>query len=252
MYERLGQPYKDAMHTLSGDDPEPSAPTYVVEPISDIQAQYVTESILIIDFGQSFLLDSPPSGGVGTPWSYRAPEVIFDLKASVHSDAWALACTIFEIRAGETLFEVFFSDQDDALLQIVQILGKLPERWWYAWEGRLTYFDEDGNPKQKWKNDRPLASLHPLIDQVKDIGSEDDSDDDTNQTGAEHANTHEGESGRLSADGNNEPSSTGSGRISPEEVACLYDLLSRMLKYGPEERITVKEASQHAWFSMKF
>lgn len=248
VYERLGQPYKDAMHTLSGEDPEPSAPIYVVEPISDIQAQYVTESILIIDFGQSFFLDSPPPDGVGTPWSYRAPEAIFDLKASVHSDVWALACTIFEIRTGEALFEVSFSDRDDALLQIVQILGKLPERWWYAWDRRLTYFEEDGNPKQKWKNDRPLASLHPLIDQFKNIGSE----DDTNQTSAEHASNHESDSGELSAHANNRPSSTGSGRISPEEVACLYDLLSRILKYAPEERITVKEASEHAWFSKKF
>lgn len=199
VYERLGQPYKNAVHTLSGKDPEPSAPTYVVEPISDIQAQYVTESILIIDFGQSFFLDSPPSDGVGTPWSYRAPEAIFDLKASVHSDVWALACTIFEIRSGEALFEVFFSDRDDASLQIVQILGKLPERWWNAWDRRLTYFEEDGNLKQKWKNDRPLASLHPLIDQIKDIGSEDASEDDTNQTSAEHANNHESDSGGLSA-----------------------------------------------------
>lgn len=230
------------MHTLSGDDPEPSAPTYVVEPISDIKARYVIESILIIDFGQSFFLDNPPPDGVGTPWRYRAPEAIFDLKASVYSDVWALACTIFEIRAGERLFEVFFPDRDDALLEIVQLLGKLPERWWHAWEGRLTYFDEDGNPKQKWENDRPLASLDPLMDLVKDIGGEDDNDDDDNCTGSGSAQARESDNA----------SSTGRGKISTEEVASLYDLLSKMLKYAPEERITAEDASEHAWFTKKF
>lgn len=252
MYERLGQPYKDAMHTTSGDDPEPAAPTYVVEAISDIKAQYVTESILIIDFGQSFFLDSPPSDGLGTPWSYRAPEAIFDLKASVYSDSWALACTIFEIRAGAALFEVFLSDRHDALLQIVQTLGKLPERWWYAWESRLTYFDEDGMPKRKWENDRPLANLYLLVDQIKEIGSQDASDDDTNHTSTELAHYHERDSGGLSIHANNGPSSTERGMIPPEEVASLYDLLSKMLRYAPEERITAQGAAEHDWFRKKF
>ena len=137
MYQRLGQPFKDEMSRLSGDPLAPSAPNYVVEPITNIKAQYVTESILMITFGQSFFLDSPPPGGVGTPWSYRAPEAIFDLKASIWSDSWALACTIFEIRAGLQLFEAFLQTPDEILSQMVRALGKLPEAWWEAWMAKL-------------------------------------------------------------------------------------------------------------------
>ncbi|KAK9328523.1 kinase-like domain-containing protein [Lipomyces starkeyi] len=79
--------------------------------------------------------------------SYFAPEVVFEGKASVWSDNWALGCTIFEIRAGFQLFESFFDDPDDVIWQMVQTLGKLPEPWWSSWERGHNYFDESGKPK---------------------------------------------------------------------------------------------------------
>lgn len=97
-------------------------------------------------------------------------------------------------------------------------------------------------PKRKWENDRPLTNLYLLVDQIKEIGSEDASDDDTNHTSTELAHYHESDSGGLSIHANNGPSSTERGMISPEEVASLYDLLSKMLRYAPEERITAQEA----------
>ncbi|KAI9875252.1 MAG: hypothetical protein M1830_008708 [Pleopsidium flavum] len=106
-----------------------SAPTYVVEVMSEMNVQYLTESILIIDFGQSFFLRSPPHDGVGTPMGYCAPEVTFDLKASACSDKWALACTIFESGAGQALFKAFSSTPEEVVTQIVQTLGRLPENW---------------------------------------------------------------------------------------------------------------------------
>ena len=52
------------------------------------------------------------------------------------SDAWALGCAIFEIRAGSALFESFFGGPDEILRQIVQTLGRLPDLWWSRWENR--------------------------------------------------------------------------------------------------------------------
>jgi len=98
------------MHNKNSGEPlGPSAPKYIVEPIdlSRIDVQYVTEHISIIDFGISFFASAPPAEGLGTPYGYLAPEVIFDKKSGFHSDIWALACTIFEIRAGVALFEMF-------------------------------------------------------------------------------------------------------------------------------------------------
>ena len=230
MYDRLGQPYKDNVATTSGDDPEPSAPTYLVEAMSDIKAQYVTETIFIIDFGQSFFLEHPPADGVGTPLSYRAPEAIFDLKAGACSDVWALACTIFEIRAGQALFEAFFSTREEIVRQIVQTFGKLPEPWWEAWECRLDYFEEDGRPKKTGDSDSTQASMYPLVDLIKDIGFEDTSN--TDQNGREEAQK--------------------TAQVSPEEIASLEDLLSKMLKYTPKERISAEDASRHPWFTTTF
>ncbi|KAK9483125.1 kinase-like domain-containing protein, partial [Lipomyces starkeyi] len=80
--------------------------------------------------------------------SYCAPEVYFERKMSNWSDVWALGCIIFEMRAGRQLFESFLGGPHEVLLQIVQILGKLPEPWWSSWDKRHVYFDEDGKPKK--------------------------------------------------------------------------------------------------------
>jgi serine/threonine protein kinase len=37
-----------------------------------------------------------------------------------------------------------------------------------------------------------------------------------------------------------------------EEAADLEDLLIGMLRYGPEERITLDQISAHPWFSKKY
>ena len=244
MYERLGQPYKDAMSTsASYDDLGPSAPTLVVEPIADIKPQYVTESILIIDFGQSFFLDSPPSSGLGTPWSYRAPEAIFDLEASVYSDIWALGCIIFEIRAGEQLFEAFWQEPDEILDQLVRALGKLPEPWWQAWDGKANHHSEE---------DLPLASSYSLQDHVKSIGSEDAIDDKSDLAATQNANNCKSESGGLSADKKTALSKPQGAKLSLAEVASLYDLLSKMLKYESEERMTAEEVYKHPGFTEIF
>jgi serine/threonine-protein kinase SRPK3 len=91
----------------------------------DIDVQYLEESIVIIDFGEAFFLESPPIDGLGTPMSYR--------------DLWALACCIFELRAKQQLFEALFGTPDEVLHQIVQTLGKLPATWWEDWKERSEY-----------------------------------------------------------------------------------------------------------------
>ncbi|KAJ8103489.1 kinase-like domain-containing protein [Lipomyces tetrasporus] len=121
VYEQLGFPVTDKPANLS-----------------NIEYKWSTEKVLLVDFGQSFMLQTPPPRNeVGFTMSY-SPEVYFERKMSVWSDIWALGCAIFEIRAGRQLFESF----------LVHILGKLPEPWWSSWDKRHVYFDEDGKPKK--------------------------------------------------------------------------------------------------------
>lgn len=41
-------------------------------------------------------------------------------------------------------------------------------------------------------------------------------------------------------------------KISKEEVGSLYDLLSRVFKYDPEDRISTVEIEKHEWFTKDF
>lgn len=41
-------------------------------------------------------------------------------------------------------------------------------------------------------------------------------------------------------------------RISEDEVACLHDLLSKVIRYNPEERISTSQIASHEWFTRDF
>ena len=121
IFHRLGQPIKVKVCAATGQDIGPSAPTYQVEPVlmSNIDPQYLRDEILVVDFGLSFFNENPPAGGVDTPASYAAPEIIFHEQASFWSDIWALGCIIFEIRLGEQAFPPFFGGYDEIVRLMV-------------------------------------------------------------------------------------------------------------------------------------
>ncbi|EER40445.1 protein kinase [Histoplasma capsulatum H143] len=142
--KQFGPPVTESLRPLSAEQ-NVCAPEFLVAPlgISDLDTRHFTGNIQLIDFGESFLSNFPPATGVRTPFSYLAPEEIFDTKAGV-------------------------------LRQIVQTFGKLPEPWWSAWTARQTYFNnDDGKPRDSWPNGIPLAVEYPLGQQVRDIGAED-------------------------------------------------------------------------------
>ncbi|KAK9255338.1 kinase-like domain-containing protein [Lipomyces tetrasporus] len=131
VYELLGSPVTDRVRLFSGElNNMTSAPEYLVAPanLPNLESKWLAEKILLVDFGQSFMLQQPHND-VGFTMSYCAPEVYFDGKRTVWSDIWALGCMIFEIRAGCQLFESFLGGPHEVILQIVETLGKLPEPW---------------------------------------------------------------------------------------------------------------------------
>lgn len=96
---------------------------------------------MIIDFGIAFLQENS-SVDIGTPKAYCAPEFNFGCPRSVDSDTWALGCTIFEIRTGACLFRFRgVPTRDQVLVSMVQLLGKLPEKWWREWEDGHNWYD---------------------------------------------------------------------------------------------------------------
>ncbi|KUJ17502.1 kinase-like protein [Mollisia scopiformis] len=167
IHERLGFPQTQGLHRVQGANEDTSAPKYTVEAISmkQVDPQWLSDQIMIIDFGISFL-EVYSSSDYGTPKSYCAPEFNFDTKRSMKSDIWALGCTIYEIRTGSCLFGYRGQPtRNQILASIVQIMGPLPDLWWDTWdEGRKWYEDSIAQDGQLCKF--PQGKLHECIMEI--------------------------------------------------------------------------------------
>lgn len=97
---------------------------------SGFNIQMSSAAVMIIDFGEAFLLDRPRSRtGLGIPITSFPPEVCFGYPPSANSDVWELACFIFEIFCGRPLFPLFFPVFELLIRHIVHSVGLLPRSW---------------------------------------------------------------------------------------------------------------------------
>ncbi|KAH8676395.1 kinase-like domain-containing protein [Tricladium varicosporioides] len=232
IYQQLGEPRKDPIVTISGCHPGESAPRYIVESAGLVDSQFLAEDILLIDFGQSFPFDDPPQKeGIGIPFPYCAPEVIFDSKVDKYSEIWALGCVLLELRAGQQLFPSWSGGPDEILRQMVQTFGKLPSPWWDAWNKRTDFFNDDGKPRQEWSDGIPRAVEYPMNEIIADIGSEDEEEE------------------LRDAETLLEPNGA---TVPREEATQLRDLLDRIFRWIPEERISLDDMLNHSWFTTKY
>ncbi|KAI0785254.1 kinase-like domain-containing protein [Abortiporus biennis] len=231
LYSLLGEPETDMIATIDGSPPGSHAPTEIIAPIDNASLSPLQEDITMIDFGQSFSLDNPPEGYMpATTIHYASPEARFESRISLSSDIWALACTVFEIRAGSPLFEPFLGSEVDILRQTVQMLGKLPEPWWNTFEERRMWFEDNGDPKpadvQKHAGVWLPAVKSSIREELRKIGTQD-----------EPAEAYEGP--MIEKIGT---------RLEEDEIELLGDLLEQMLKYCREDRITIQDVLNHPWF----
>jgi serine/threonine-protein kinase SRPK3 len=127
VYAHLGDPETENVRTRDRQPPGPHAPAMLVAPIENSKmsdATLLQESIIISDFGQSYIGASPPSSyEAGTVLNYQSPEARFEGRVGLEADTWALGCATFEIRAGFALFESFLGSDVDILRQTVQELS---------------------------------------------------------------------------------------------------------------------------------
>lgn len=220
-----------------------TAPDYLVYPVKwcDVDSQFISTDPCIIDFGESFEISHPPDD-LGTPGSYRSPELILDKKAGRGSDIWALGCTLFEIRTGRKLFSPFDDEDDDYLVEITQLLGRLPEPWWSTtWADRKRIYrdklDERGlvvdtlEPAPKKIVPGVKVTIHPSVaDGARSL-------EDKIAPGVWYMS----DPGRT----------TGRHRdIAQTEQKVLADLLRQLLNYKVEDRISAEDATDHAWFRL--
>ncbi len=196
-----------------------------------LSSTFVVPSACLIDFHESFMVNNLPED-LGIPQQYCSPEYIFDKEIGYGTDLWALGCTLFEIRTGRVLFQAPNDDLDDYLCSVVEMLGKLPEPWWSrTWEERPAFFDDAADKKGKAIKARRLLS--PI------------------RGGAflesRHHSIQDAISDGLVCD---QDGGQGYQAISDEEVGLFTDLLKKLLRYSPEDRITAEDALDHPWFKL--
>jgi serine/threonine-protein kinase SRPK3 len=228
IFEQFGEPRTEVVRTICGFKPGPSAPKYLVESARMIRPEFLDEEIMLVDFWESFPFDKPtPQDQIGIPFSYCAPEVIFDSIVSEYSEIWALGCVIAEVRGGRPLFLRWSGGPDEILRQFVQTLGQLPDPWWEAWGNRYAYFDENGKPNTLWSDGSPRSIEYPLEEIIADFGADDEE---------EESRFGEAFLKPIGA------------QVTDKEASKLTHLLSRILRWEPKERLPLEGVFKHSVF----
>ncbi|XP_052197974.1 uncharacterized protein LOC127804916 [Diospyros lotus] len=105
----------------------------------------------VVDFGNACWADKQFPEEIQT-MQYRAPEVILRSGYSSSVDMWSFACITFELATGEMLFTPKggqgFSDEEDHLAQMMEVLGKMPRKIAIGGARSKDYFDRHGDLKR--------------------------------------------------------------------------------------------------------
>ena len=252
MLDILGAPKTTNVLTVSGEDHDlKTAPKYLVYPVDwdkvladTTAAELATGSACLTDFGESFEMATPPAE-LGIPQIYCSPEQVLEQKISRGCDLWALGCTLFEIRTGRKLFDTFDDDADEYLCKVAMILGKYPEPWWTeTWTARGEFFEDSPDAAgQVVESHRGPASGDMDVAKAQ-------SDEALHAVVFERAeprSLREAIGLGLVYENSRGPESLHR-NISSEEAEVFADLLSNLLKYNAEERLSASSVLEHKWF----
>lgn len=220
----------------------PHVPKYLVYPIDydGVDASLILANAYITDFGQSFDVSKEPlPTSFGIPVDYRAPEMVLNhtstVTAGTEMDLWSLGCSLFEIRTGQKLFNVFQLlglDEMEYLLEIAALLGNpraTASSWLLPWEEKLRA--------------RLSAS-----ESRGDFGKGVEIETETSEASRLKLIRERIEATHLHSGKNRPPGAHLA--LSENEVQTLSDLLERLLRWEPEQRLVARDVLEHDWFKL--
>jgi len=174
-------------------------------------------AIKLIDFGSSCRDGQTVYSYIQSRF-YRSPEVLLGCAYSCAIDMWSLGCILVEMHTGEPLFSG--QDESDQIVKIHELLGIPPAHMIQSGTKGLKHFrksDEGSSYQLRHGRRPPPRSLNEVLG--VEIGGPE--------------GRRQGEPGHSVTD-----------------YLKLKDLILRMLKYDPAERITPFEAISHSFFGM--
>jgi serine/threonine protein kinase len=180
---------------------------------------------------------------LGIPGPYRSPELMFAKAAGYNTDNWALGCTFFEIRTGRKLFGPYDDGEDDYLIEMVKMLGPLPEPWWpTSWGNRKKWYADEPDPQG-----RVIATWKPVEASVEREEPQTENISRAHPSVIQEARSIQ----EKLAPGvwYLEPRDVHRD-ISKEEIEVLADILGRILRFDLKERLTARGVQDHEWFRM--
>ncbi|TDZ44689.1 hypothetical protein CTRI78_v009423 [Colletotrichum trifolii] len=172
--------------------------------------------LILSDFGEAFTPATEQRLGkhCNTPVAKRAPETLFepDIPISYPSDIWSLGVAIWEILGMKAIFSES-EPQDEVVAQQMDVLGSqgLPPSWLRDW----TRSHGDQRTHRQPTGDR--ETWPPLQEAFEDFIQK-------------YRRKREG-----------------AGTFEDGEKQAILDLMRRMLKFRPEERLTIDEVLQSEW-----
>ena len=135
LYERFGRPEPLELQPIDDeiviDEHVPQHIYDTIDPNVMKVDQIKSPEIMLIDFGEAYLLESEEvPKEFGNNLAYASPEtIVMEEKACKASDIWALACIMFEMRSSEQLFTDGRGEPSFVRSEMIDTIGYMPEHY---------------------------------------------------------------------------------------------------------------------------
>ncbi|KAH9821387.1 kinase-like protein [Teratosphaeria destructans] len=153
LLRQLGDPDTAPVYRQDGMECLDCVPEYLVRPTSwPLSRALRSAPIKLIDFGEAFSEDQPPST-LRTPLVVRPPEAIFNDRLTIKSDMWSMGCALFGLYTGQPPFDSIMITPRLLVRQMLESTQDvLPERWEAAWQAMIPppADVEDCSSLQEW------------------------------------------------------------------------------------------------------
>ncbi|KAF7559806.1 hypothetical protein G7046_g4352 [Stylonectria norvegica] len=225
LYKEFDEPELVPLTRLDGASLGDGVPSHAVVPIwlGDKSEDLVVSdaSILLSDFGESYhpLIESRTHSNI--PLGSRPPEAFFpspDEPFGFGTDIWSLGCLIWEVLGQRPIYDSWVASDDEVLDDQVDLLGKLPQRWWQRWENRAEFWAEQGDDIElapTRHSDHRRWDWESRVELCIQKGRREEKDME--------------------------------GQLSEEETEDFLDMMKRMIVFEPEQRASATEILRSRW-----